>query len=266
MRLTHSLRNGELQGEGSRSVCRFWLFAGFLTSRDHFGTHGSDCRSIPERYLARQKTLPLGPGGLSNGSQILCADYVCRLKALGALEQVKLHGLAFIQRAVAVFLNCREVYKHIFSCRALDKSVSFRSVEPLHCTFLSHGNYSFHQSRRMILQILGLLRIDPKPPSKNRMNFFRLRLTSREELLPKRKRLLCSRWQWPSAPGTLGVRQFGAFPPHPTNVNQPLVLTTGANLQCWATDNKQYWNVSQEKLDRSRKDDFGSYFYNFNKD
>jgi hypothetical protein len=29
--------------------------------------------------------------------------------------------------------------------------------------------------------------------------------------------------QGTSAAGTSGVRQFGAFPPHPTNVNQPLV-------------------------------------------
>jgi hypothetical protein len=26
----------------------------------------------------------------------------------------------------------------------LDESISLRPVEPLHCTFLSHGKYSFH--------------------------------------------------------------------------------------------------------------------------
>src|SRR5215472_644 len=80
------------------------------------------------------------------GSQMvrrLCADDVCRLKALGALEQVKLHGLALIQSAVAVLLDRRKMHEHIFPCRALDKSISFRPIEPLHCSFLSHGTTPF---------------------------------------------------------------------------------------------------------------------------
>jgi hypothetical protein len=75
---------------------------------------------------------------------VLCADDVCRLKAFGALQQIKLHGLTLIQGAVAVLLDGREVHEYIFPRGALDKSVSLRPVEPLDCTFLSHGNYSFH--------------------------------------------------------------------------------------------------------------------------
>ena len=69
----------------------------------------------------------------------LCADDVCRLKAFGPLEQVKLYGLALIQGAVAVFLDGGEVHEYIFSRGALDESISLRPIEPLHCTFLSHG-------------------------------------------------------------------------------------------------------------------------------
>ena len=74
----------------------------------------------------------------------LSPDDVCRLKAFGALQQIKLHGLTFIERAVAVLLDGGEVHEYIFSRGALDESISFRPVEPLHCTFLSHGKYSFH--------------------------------------------------------------------------------------------------------------------------
>jgi len=44
----------------------------------------------------------------------LCADDVCRLKAFGALEQVKLDCLTLIQSAVAVLLDRGEVHEYIF--------------------------------------------------------------------------------------------------------------------------------------------------------
>src|SRR5207302_6823553 len=74
---------------------------------------------------------------------ILCAHNVCRLEAFGALQQIKLHGFALVERTVAVLLYRGEVYKHILPRGALDKTISFRPVEPLDCTFLSHGRYSF---------------------------------------------------------------------------------------------------------------------------
>jgi len=74
----------------------------------------------------------------------LGADDVGCLKAFGALEQVELHGLTLIERAVPVLLDRREVHEHIFPRGALDESISLRPVEPLHCTFLSHGKNSFH--------------------------------------------------------------------------------------------------------------------------
>ncbi len=83
----------------------------------------------------------------------LCADDVCRLEAFRALQQVKLHGLTLVERAVAVLLDCGEVHEHIFPRGALDESIPFRPVEPLYCTFLSHGKNSFHQSLRIVLQL-----------------------------------------------------------------------------------------------------------------
>jgi len=140
----------------------------------------------------------------------LCADDVCRLKALGALEQVKLHGLTLVQSAVAVLLNRREVHEHIFSRRALDESISLRPVEPLHCSFLSHGKNSFHQSRRIILRILGSRLDRLKPPSEKPVEFFRLRPQRAEGITSKKKKTP----QFPVAVstgcGNSGVRHFGA--------------------------------------------------------
>ena len=68
----------------------------------------------------------------------LRADDVGRLKAFGAFQQIELDGLPLIQGAVAVLLDRGKVYEHIFPRRALDKPIPFRSIEPLHCTFLSH--------------------------------------------------------------------------------------------------------------------------------
>ena len=75
--------------------------------------------------------------------RVLCPDDVRRLKALRAFEQIKLHGFALVERTVAVLLNRGEVYKYVLPRGALDKSISFRPVEPLYCTFLSHGRNSF---------------------------------------------------------------------------------------------------------------------------
>ena len=69
----------------------------------------------------------------------LCADDVRRLKSLGTFQQVKLDSLTLVQGPVAVLLDGGEVHKHIFPRGALDESISLRPVEPLHCTFLSHG-------------------------------------------------------------------------------------------------------------------------------
>src|SRR5580658_6955633 len=86
-----------------------------------------------------------------------CAHDVARLEAFRAFEQVELDSLAFVQRAVAVLLDGREMHEHILAGGALDESVSLRPVEPLHSTLLSHKETPFTSSLRMILPSLVCL-------------------------------------------------------------------------------------------------------------
>src|SRR5271154_7193350 len=98
------------------------------------------------------------------------SHYVARLEAFRAFEQIELDGLAFIQRAVAVLLDGREMHEHILAGGALDESVSFRPVEPLHSTLLSHKETPFASSLRIILPSLVCLPSNPQQstPSKER--------------------------------------------------------------------------------------------------
>jgi len=100
-----------------------------------------DKSSAVGNFCRTAKNPPLGREGSWNwfAGFLCCPDDVCRLKAFGALEQIELHGLTFIQGAVAVLLDRGEVHEHIFSRGALDEPISLRPVEPLHCSFLSHG-------------------------------------------------------------------------------------------------------------------------------
>src|SRR5947209_2835072 len=74
------------------------------------------------------------------GSAALHAHHVSCLEALGAFQQVKLHGFAFVQCAISVLLNCGEMYEDVLARRTLNEAISFSPVEPLHCTLLSHKN------------------------------------------------------------------------------------------------------------------------------
>src|SRR5689334_20850618 len=48
-------------------------------------------------------------------------------KAFGALQEFKLHSFAFIQRAIAVFLDRGKMNENVFPGRTLDEAVSFGS-------------------------------------------------------------------------------------------------------------------------------------------
>ena len=100
---------------------------------------GDEASAPPQAISGSKKPSRWDREGSGNCSQLLCPDDVSCLKAFGAFEQVELHGFTFIQRSVAVLLDCGEVDEHIFPRGALDESISLRPVEPLHCTFLSHG-------------------------------------------------------------------------------------------------------------------------------
>jgi hypothetical protein len=170
----------------------------------------------------QQKTLPTCGEGSWNWFAGLGSDDVCRLKALGALKQIELHGLTFIQRAVAVLLDGGEVHEHIFARGALDESITLRPVEPLHCTFLSHGKNSFHNREECSANSRILPRL-PEAPLREAAEFSVASTMCRGKLFPKRKRPRHSLKRLTRA-GNSGVRQFGAsFPLHPTNVNHLLV-------------------------------------------
>src|SRR5208283_4899338 len=79
----------------------------------------------------------------------LGADYVAGLKAFGAFEQIELHGLTLVERAIAVLLNGGEMYENILTRGALDETISLRPVEPLHSSLLSHGKTPFAWSLRI---------------------------------------------------------------------------------------------------------------------
>src|SRR6266853_1989437 len=90
-------------------------------------------------FSAQQKTLSTPREGLRTGWRNLCGAHdIPRLEALRAFEQIELYGLAFIQRTITVLLDGREMHKNILTGGALDESISFRPVEPLHSTLLSH--------------------------------------------------------------------------------------------------------------------------------
>src|SRR6266850_3256672 len=64
-------------------------------------------------------------------------DVAC-LEALGAFEQIELHGLALVQSAITVLLNGGEMHEYVFAGGPLDEAKTLGSVEPLHCSLLSH--------------------------------------------------------------------------------------------------------------------------------
>src|SRR5579871_3547927 len=59
----------------------------------------------------------------------------------------------------------------------------------------------------------------PKPPSKEPVEFAVASTMCRENFFQKRKDSSVPHRGASSAARTFGARQFGAFPPHPTNVN-----------------------------------------------
>src|ERR1035437_3295287 len=60
------------------------------------------------------------------------------LQTLGTRRHCELHPGAFIQGAVSLRLDRREVHEDVFSVLPLDKAVALSRVKPLHCTFFFH--------------------------------------------------------------------------------------------------------------------------------
>jgi hypothetical protein len=63
------------------------------------------------------------------------------LQTFGAFQQFELYYFAFVESAISVLLDNGEMDEYVLASGALDESVSFSSVEPLHCTLLFiHAN------------------------------------------------------------------------------------------------------------------------------
>jgi hypothetical protein len=88
------------------------------------------CGSIPDSDGAR---------ALRACPNLILERYdVCCLQPFGAPRNVKFHGLSFIQRFVAIALNCGEVYENVLSRLPLNKSKTFTGIEPLYCSLFFH--------------------------------------------------------------------------------------------------------------------------------
>jgi hypothetical protein len=56
------------------------------------------------------------------------------LEAFGALGDVELDGLAFLQAAKASRLDSRKMHEHVVARLAADKAEAFGVVKPFHCS------------------------------------------------------------------------------------------------------------------------------------
>ena len=74
-----------------------------------------------------------------------CLDLgnVAGLRALGSVNDLELHCLAFLERPEAVALNRRVVHEDVTASVALDESVPLGVVEPLDLACDAHRSSSY---------------------------------------------------------------------------------------------------------------------------
>jgi hypothetical protein len=77
-------------------------------------------------------------GGLIYAGLYLRIANVLSLQALGPAFHLELYLRTFLERAVSVHLDRREVHEHIIAVRALDETIALCGVKPFHNTFFSH--------------------------------------------------------------------------------------------------------------------------------
>jgi hypothetical protein len=68
----------------------------------------------------------------------LIANYIKRVETLWALLTLKIYRVSLIQGFETTLLNRREMHKNIFASRALNETVPFGAIKPLHYTTFSH--------------------------------------------------------------------------------------------------------------------------------
>src|SRR5215472_16113839 len=69
--------------------------------------------------------------------------HVLCLPALGALYEVELHRLAFLERTKTVRLDGAVVHEHVLTVLAADEAVTFGIVEPLHSSLFHNVAFCF---------------------------------------------------------------------------------------------------------------------------
>src|SRR6266851_6036168 len=87
-----------------------------------------------------QKSERALPGSIGQGpfalTRLWCGD-VFSLIALRSLFDLELDHLAFVECLVSLHLNGGEVNEYVFARLALDETITFRCIKPLHYTLFS---------------------------------------------------------------------------------------------------------------------------------
>src|SRR4029077_13789605 len=91
---------------------------------------------------ARERVRPARRGGRDGPTFVrLEAGNVLRLQAFRAFADLEFNRLPFVERLVSIHLNSRKMDEHILAGLALDESVAFAGIEPLHCSLFFHFYY-----------------------------------------------------------------------------------------------------------------------------
>ena len=131
-----------------------------------FSSLGSWPERVPSVFRTEPDSIPEAIGDASpiRPSVAGPGHHVDGLQALRALLHVELDFRSLLEAAVSFSLNCREMYEHILSARALDESVSLGVVEPLYSALLSHFKTPEHSLECSLLLGVarsGLLNLSP---------------------------------------------------------------------------------------------------------
>jgi len=103
-------------------------------------------------------------GHLNCPERQLAPHHVGGLEPFRSLEQVKLDHLALIQAAITVFLNSGKVHEHILPGGPLNEAIPLGSIEPFHCTLLSHNSTPFASAQRSLSATAGVHERNPPVP------------------------------------------------------------------------------------------------------
>src|SRR5271165_2836816 len=84
------------------------------------------------------------------------ASHVRCLQTLGALGDLELNRLTFVQRLVSIRHDCREMDKDVFAGLALNEAKTLASIEPLYCSLFFHLCFLFFYKK-----LFGASRLPP---------------------------------------------------------------------------------------------------------